>query len=423
MGEKTRSEYKEVPRVYSVPGDMKALLAEIEIRKSLNLHQRIAAITGECQRIPKNGWNDFHGFPYVTQADTVAMTSQLCAKYGVTIVSQPVSYPKQIEPMVQAFVDRLKDAGNQDEIEYLGQELRMMISAWRKPEHLEWTDKQELGTMLFEFTVTNADHPDEHFVRYAWGEGLDGGDKLTYKCWSGAEKYFLFKLFQIPADTESDQGGIGKDERRSAREEDDAPRSSRKPSAQQRDAKPAAADNAKPAAQKPAAAPAELIKFDAPTFKDIETDIEVGKGDKKKIVKETWTQVTGTALGNGGPVERGPTKALCVTIGIAGMVDYKAHPKERNNRFDCYHKSLFDALALVKRGSKVTFQFRTEVSGDKSAAPGTVTQYIEDVMEIDGRKFEDGVEVKVDPTPPGPSMSPTGLFEETKKSEAAEPKA
>lgn len=426
MAERKANEYKEVPTVYVPPPNWKLLLDEIEARKNLNLHQRISAMIGECERIPKNGWNDHYSFAYVTQADTVAMTGQLCAKYGVTIVSQPIPYPPQMHEIVQSFMKRLEESTDLEESKHFSQELRVMLAGWRRPEHQEWTDKQELTTMLFEFMVTNADKPEEFFIRYAWGEGLDGGDKGTYKAWSGAEKYFLFKLFQIPADTESDQSGMANDERRKERQEDrreDRSREQRnttsrdKENLRQGDANRGHGNETTPKQETKPAAPA--FEIATPTFTDMEVEIEVGRGEKKRIEKEIWTEITGTVIGNV-KQERGTNKSLCVIIGIGKLPDYRQFPKERNNRFECYHKHLFDALAQFKLGSNVTFQYRTETKGDKAANPGSIGQLIEEVVLVDGRKFDKGVEATVDPACTSPALSFEGA-EPAKEPEPEQP--
>src|SRR4051812_40376068 len=123
-----RPQQIEVPTLYTPPSSITELLKEIEIRKPLTLHQRIAAITGECKRIPKNGWNDFHKFSYCKQADVVAMTSQLTSKYGVLILQNWQPYHPQMQPMIDKFLKRMDaDALESPELEYLGNEIKMLI--------------------------------------------------------------------------------------------------------------------------------------------------------------------------------------------------------------------------------------------------------------------------------------------------------
>jgi hypothetical protein len=140
---------------------------------------------------------------------------------------------------------------------------------------------------------------------------------------------------------------------------------------------------------KAAAAPRTEIKCDSPTIEAFDAEIEVGKNKKKQIVE--WFELTGTVIAVTG-IQSTANGAQRMILGIGGLPDYHEVPNGRNNKFECYHKHLFAALQTVKSGSKVTLYYFPDVSGDKSAKPGAVTQYIEDVREVDGRKYEDGVE-------------------------------
>jgi hypothetical protein len=65
----------------------------------------------------------------------------------------------------------------------------------------------KLTRQLFEYEVINADKPEERFKQLVWGEASDGGDKGAYKASTGADKYFWFRLLQIPTGDDPDDEG------------------------------------------------------------------------------------------------------------------------------------------------------------------------------------------------------------------------
>lgn len=416
--DKVRPAYKDVPVVYDPPVTIADLIKEIEVRKNLNLHQKIAAMIGDCKRIPKNGWNAWNEFPYVTQADTAAMVSQVCAKYGVTIISQPIPYPRELEPLIKAFIDKMNDSDDKDQIDYLGGELRLMISAWRKPEHINATEKQDLTAMLFEFTVTNADDTKESFVRYAWGEGLDNGDKGTYKAWSGAEKYFNFKLFQIAADTEPDEGGVKDDEKRSGgRNEFDQRRQDNRQSVQRdKENLKKGDDNRGHGNENTTQPPKKDPNAKPPVVKEVERDIEVGSGKNKRVQVVKWQQVTGI-VEFVSAIKETTNHSQYVELVIAGLPERRIgdNSKRLHDIFYVRHKTLFPAIATAKAGDNIVFEYEPEVNkGERNEKDkGKITQNVEDIIWIGGQEFQDGQPV-VAKTPPGETASPTDLFEEKK---------
>jgi hypothetical protein len=64
----------------------------------------------------------------------------------------------------------------------------------------------------YEYSVINADNPEDRFERHVWGEGLDAGDKGFNKCSTIADKFFYFRLFQIPTGDDPDAAGATKAE-------------------------------------------------------------------------------------------------------------------------------------------------------------------------------------------------------------------
>ena len=54
--------------------------------KTLNLHGKIARISGYLGTIPKRGYNSFHKYPYVMEADLVGAVRQYMAAAGILMI-------------------------------------------------------------------------------------------------------------------------------------------------------------------------------------------------------------------------------------------------------------------------------------------------------------------------------------------------
>lgn len=134
----------------------------MEETKIKNLYQRIAAIYADCENIPKNGFNSFQRYKYVTEADVTEHMRKLFAKHGVV--------------------------------------LHTTI------ENIEMTeDKRERSTSRFyriqvHYLLINIDIPTETLSSVFYGEASDTGDKGIYKAMTGAHKYFLMKTFCLGGD-------------------------------------------------------------------------------------------------------------------------------------------------------------------------------------------------------------------------------
>lgn len=142
-----------------------------------------------------------------------------------------------------------------------------------------------------------------------------------------------------------------------------------------------------------------------PKIDPIDVAQEVGRGANKRTVTSKWYELEGIVIANSG-VREAVNKALCVTIGIDALPDYKANPKGQHNRFDCYHKSLHAALSNAKINSVIKFQYFPETTKE-----GKVVQYIERLFQIDDLRFdEDGKIVQPEAEAQDDSASPRGLF-------------
>jgi hypothetical protein len=123
-----------------------------------NLVEKLCAVMAQVERVPKNGHNAFFGYDYAIEADITEAVRSALARYGV-----------------------------------------MLIPSVAKA---EWRDVQtknggaeRLVTLTIHFTATDGTSKIEFDIL---GEGQDKSDKATYKAMTGANKYALLKLFQIP---------------------------------------------------------------------------------------------------------------------------------------------------------------------------------------------------------------------------------
>lgn len=114
----------------------------------LNLWQKIARITGMVGGVEKRGFNAFHKYHYVMEADLVTAVRHYLAVAGIVII----------------------------------------------PDVLEVTKEGELTSIMVNYIVTDGK---ENFTFRMPGYGSDRGDKGVYKAITGSNKYALMKLFKI----------------------------------------------------------------------------------------------------------------------------------------------------------------------------------------------------------------------------------
>ncbi len=62
-----------------------------------SLAQKIARIMTDLQRLPKNGYNDFHKCHYVMEADVTDALRDLMAQHGVVVLSTIESVAQKVE--------------------------------------------------------------------------------------------------------------------------------------------------------------------------------------------------------------------------------------------------------------------------------------------------------------------------------------
>lgn len=128
----------------------------------LELAKKLLKIMGELHRIPKNGYNEFHKYTYVSEADVTDTLRGQLADNGVMLFTN------------------VEDATRQGEI----------------------------STVWVSFTLMDIDSGEYWTSRYP-GEGKDANDKGIPKAITAATKYFLLKAFMLSAgdDPENESEG------------------------------------------------------------------------------------------------------------------------------------------------------------------------------------------------------------------------
>jgi hypothetical protein len=142
-----------------------------------SLYTKLAEVMGEVGYVKKNGYNSFHKYHYVTEADLVdAVRSKLAARNVVVI------------PSLSGIDERpIKTSGGK---------------------------ASTITTARIAFTFCDGDSGQTHTAEWA-GCGEDAADKGLYSAMTGAEKYFLMKAFMIA--TGDDPEADHKDTTRSQR--------------------------------------------------------------------------------------------------------------------------------------------------------------------------------------------------------------
>lgn len=135
--------------------------------QQLNLYQKLANITGEIGVIAKDGNNQQQKYKYIEYETIAGKFRELFSKYGVVLI------PSMVEQERSAITTSRGSSG--------------------------------VSTVChFEFTVVNADKPDDRFVVKWQGEAADYGDKATNKAATAAVKYYLMRQFNISSKGDED---------------------------------------------------------------------------------------------------------------------------------------------------------------------------------------------------------------------------
>lgn len=133
--------------------------------ETMNLYQKINAISNDLGVIEKSGKNTMQNYNFMEQAEIMAKIRPLLEKHGLAII------PETIERRV--FEREVTRSNGKQGIDT----------------HVQTNHK---------YTIVNTDKPDER-IECLWdgGEAIDSGDKATNKAITASQKYFYIKLFHI----------------------------------------------------------------------------------------------------------------------------------------------------------------------------------------------------------------------------------
>jgi hypothetical protein len=146
-----------------------------------NLYQRIAEVQAQIGYIEKDGTNKGVGYKYVSEAALVAKLKEYLIVAGLALIF------KSGKPYTVREYERIKKDYK------TGEEISRSIVA--------------ITGVDCEMLIVNTDNTSESIVITGSGYGEDTADKGPYKAITGANKYMLFKLFQVPTgdDPEKDK--------------------------------------------------------------------------------------------------------------------------------------------------------------------------------------------------------------------------
>lgn len=140
--------------------------------RAKDLVTKLATIMGMVGYIPKTGWNDFHKYKYVQEADLVATIRPLLSAAGIMIVPDVV----EEEWLVDVIPER--------------------------------SGKSSLSKVMVAYTIT--DGRTSYTMRVP-GYGVDKSDKSVYKALTGSMKYALMKLFMVETGDDPERESAGHD--------------------------------------------------------------------------------------------------------------------------------------------------------------------------------------------------------------------
>ncbi|SEM35929.1 ERF superfamily protein [Mesobacillus persicus] len=158
------------------------------------LVKKLASVMQKVKYIQKSGFNDFHKYSYVKEADIVEPVREALSEQNVIMI------PSVAEHIVR--------------------------------EHTNAKGKVEyIATVLVEFTFMDGDTGETISFKIA-GEGQDAGDKGYYKAMTGATKYAIMKAFMIPTGDDP-EGDINTDQNNHTNQSSNSTQSSNKASEKQ----------------------------------------------------------------------------------------------------------------------------------------------------------------------------------------------
>jgi hypothetical protein len=135
----------------------------------MSLAAKLKTITAEIGEVPKSKYNKNQNYYYPGETDILSVIKPLCDKYNVNI-TVGIDY----------------DHG--DPITMIGANANIVM-------------------VKLVYTIIDVE-TGEVMTRYWLGTGQDNQDKALYKAYTGGQKYFLMKLFQMPTEDDPEEDGV-----------------------------------------------------------------------------------------------------------------------------------------------------------------------------------------------------------------------
>ncbi len=132
-----------------------------------NLYQRLSAIMGDVERIPKNGYNSFHKYAYALESDVKDGCRKAMIEHGIVLITNVIS-AEQV-----AYTETNKTG---DPV----------------------TVTKDIVRVTADYTFVNADSPEDRLTVRIISDGQDKNDKAPYKAMTGGIKYALMNTLLIP---------------------------------------------------------------------------------------------------------------------------------------------------------------------------------------------------------------------------------
>ncbi len=127
--------------------------------EQMTLRQKLGEVRRRIGYIQKRGYNERHNYNYVAAADIAGIVGDILAELGVVVI-----------PRLESITYEPHAPGRSDSV--------------------------RVARVIMAYTFTDVDSGDEITARVA-GEGLDVGDKASYKAMTGALKYALLQSFLL----------------------------------------------------------------------------------------------------------------------------------------------------------------------------------------------------------------------------------
>jgi ERF superfamily len=138
--------------------------------KPKSLVSKLAEVMAATERVPKNGWNDFHKYKFARESDIVESIRRELACRNILITPSILAHER---------TETVNSKGNKSYFTLI---------------NVDWSIRDGDSDQVIRLQIP--------------GTADDTGDKGFYKAFTGSEKYLLTKTFLIPTgdDPENDDG-------------------------------------------------------------------------------------------------------------------------------------------------------------------------------------------------------------------------